>query len=525
MKKQVCMMMAAVMAAAALTGCSGGTKETAAATEAETTQATATAAETEAETSAGETTAARAGESTEILVAAAASLKNAYEDELIPMFQEQYPGVTVKGTYDSSGKLQTQIEEGLEADVFMSAAAKQMTALDEEGMIESDTITSLLENKIVLIVPTGSSTGIEKFEDIEKAETIALGDPASVPAGQYAEEALTSLGIWDKIQDKVSFGTNVTEVLNQVAASSADAGIVYATDAASMADKVEVVAEAPEGSLAKKVIYPVAVVKNTAHPGEAKNFVEFLKTDEAMKVFEEYGFTKGEYGKGEEPSMDWSPILISMKTASLSIFITFFLGIFAAWAVVSMKNETWKLIWDGVLTLPLVLPPTVAGFFLLYMFGVKRPVGQFFIEYFSVKIAFSWTATVIAAVVMSFPLMYRSARGAFEQVDQNLVAAARTLGMSEWSIFWKVLMTGGMPGVVSGGVLAFARGLGEFGATAMIAGNIAGKTRTLPMAVYSEVAAGNMDTAYRYVAVIVVIAFLSIILMNWAALRPVNRKG
>ena len=291
MKKQICMMMAAMMAAAALAGCSGGAKETAAATEAETTQATATAAETEAETSAGETTAAQAGESTEILVA---SLKNAYEDELIPMFQEQYPGVTVKGTYDSSGKLQTQIEEGLEADVFMSAAAKQMTALDEEGMIESDTITSLLENKIVLIVPTGSSTGIEKFEDIEKAETIALGDPASVPAGQYAEEALTSLGIWDKIQDKVSFGTNVTEVLNQVAASSADAGIVYATDAASMADKVEVVAEAPEGSLAKKVIYPVAVVKNTAHPGEAKNFVEFLKTDEAMKVFEEYGFTKGE---------------------------------------------------------------------------------------------------------------------------------------------------------------------------------------------------------------------------------------
>jgi molybdate transport system substrate-binding protein len=210
------------------------------------------------------------------------------------MFQEQYPGVIVKGTYDSSGKLQTQIEEGLEADVFMSAATKQMTALDEEGMIESDTVTNLLENKIVLIVPAGSSAGFEKFEDIEKAESIALGDPASVPAGQYAQEALTSLGIWDKIQDKVSFGTNVTEVLNQVAASSADAGIVYATDAAGMADQVQVVAEAPEGSLAGKVIYPVAVVKNTAHAEEAKNFVEFLKTDEAIKVFEEYGFTKGE---------------------------------------------------------------------------------------------------------------------------------------------------------------------------------------------------------------------------------------
>ena len=127
-------------------------------------------------------------------------------------------------------------------------------------------------------------------------------------------------------------------------------------------------------------------------------------------------------------------------------------------------------------------------------------------------------ATVLAAVTMSFPLMYRSARGAFEQVDQNLVAAARTLGMSEWAIFWKVLFANATPGILSGGVLAFARGLGEFGATAMIAGNIAGKTRTLPMAVYSEVAAGNMDAAYSYVAIIVVIAFISVVLMNWGAL-------
>ena len=300
MKKHISMMMAAMMAATVLAGCgaSGGAAPTDAPTAAPTEAAT-TAAETEAETTAAETEATTeaaqaAGEETEILVAAAASLKNAYEEELIPMFQGKYPGVTVKGTYDSSGKLQTQIEEGLEADVFMSAATKQMTALDEEGMIASDTITNLLENKIVLIVPTGSDSKLAKFEDIENAESIALGDPASVPAGQYAEEALTNLGIWDKIQDKVSLGTNVTEVLNQVAAASADAGIVYATDAASMADKVEVVAEAPEGSLAKKVIYPVAVVKNTAHEEQAKNFVDFLKTDEAMKVFEAYGFTKGE---------------------------------------------------------------------------------------------------------------------------------------------------------------------------------------------------------------------------------------
>ena len=289
MKKQICLVMTAMMAAGMLAGCSGSAKETTAATEAATTAAETTAEETTAK----ETTAA-SGEETEILVAAAASLKNAYEDKLIPMFEEANPGVTVKGTYDSSGKLQTQIEEGLDADVFMSAATKQMKALDEEGMIASDTITDLLENKIVLIVPAGNEKKLEKFEDIEKADSIALGDPASVPAGQYSEEALTNLGIWDKIQDKVSFGTNVTEVLNQVAAASADAGIVYATDAASMADKVEVVAEAPEGSLSEKVIYPVAVVKGTAHEEVAKEFVAFLQTDKAITVFEDYGFSSAQ---------------------------------------------------------------------------------------------------------------------------------------------------------------------------------------------------------------------------------------
>ena len=292
MKKSFAVVMAAMMAAGMMTGCSSKPQETTAATtEAETTAEETTAAETEAESK--EEAKADLGEQS-ILVAAAASLKNAYEDELIPMFEEQYPGVTVEGTYDSSGKLQTQIEEGLEADVFMSAATKQMKALDEEGMIASDTIVNLLENKIVLIVPTGSDSKIDSFEKIGDAASIALGDPESVPAGQYAKEALTNLNVWDSIQDKVSFGTNVTEVLNQVAAASADAGIVYATDAASKADQVTVVAEAPEGSLEKKVIYPVAVVKATTHEDAAKAFVDFLQTPEAIAVFESYGFVAAE---------------------------------------------------------------------------------------------------------------------------------------------------------------------------------------------------------------------------------------
>lgn len=213
-------------------------------------------------------------------------------------------------------------------------------------------------------------------------------------------------------------------------------------------------------------------------------------------------------------NLDLSPIWISLKTASLTIVITFILGLLAAWWMYSRKSEMVKMLFDGIFTLPMVLPPTVAGFFLLMVFGVNQPIGKFFLQVFHYRIAFSFSATVIAAVLISFPLMYRNARGAFEQVDVDLIHAARTLGMSEWTIFIKVLIPNALPGIISGGVLAFARGLGEFGATAMLAGNIIGKTRTLPLAVYSEVMSGDMDSAAFYVWIIVAICFTAVILLN-----------
>ena len=221
-------------------------------------------------------------------------------------------------------------------------------------------------------------------------------------------------------------------------------------------------------------------------------------------------------------TIDLSPIIISLRTATLSIIVTFFLGVAAAQLVFRLKSKMMKTILDGLFTLPLVLPPTVEGFFLLYIFGMRRPIGKFFIEYFAVKVAFSWGATVLAAVVISFPLMYRAARGAFEQVNPDVLSAGRTIGMSEWKIFWKVQLPIAWPGVVSGAVLAFARGLGEFGATAMIAGNIKGKTRTLPLAVYSAVASGNMKEAGEYVAVLVCISFIVVVCMNYFSME---KKG
>lgn len=213
-------------------------------------------------------------------------------------------------------------------------------------------------------------------------------------------------------------------------------------------------------------------------------------------------------------AIDWSPLWISLRTAAATIVIVFFIGVIIAWWVERLQSQILKIFADAVITLPMVLPPTVAGFFLLYFFGNNRFLGQLIYQMTGIKIAFSWLATVLAAAVISLPLMYRSARGALSQVDKGMLEAARSLGMTEWRIFWRIHLPNALPGIIAGGLLAFARGLGEFGATAMIAGNIAGRTRTLPLAVYSAVAAGDWDAAGWYVAVIVGICLLVVIGLN-----------
>lgn len=282
----------AAAVAASVTACSASepAEQTAAETETQA-ESTETAEETEAETEA----AAADGEQQEILVAAAASLQYVMEDEIQPAFEAANPDVKLTFTFDSSGKLQTQIEEGADAGVFFSAATKQMDALVEEELVDADSVVELLENKIALIVPKGSELGITGFEDITKAESIALGDPESVPVGQYSKEAFESLGMWEEVEAKASFGTNVTEVLSWVAAGSADAGIVYLTDATTsdQFEQVEIVGFAPEGSVSK-VIYPVGIVSASTKKDAAQKFVDYLGTEEALGFFADYGFSANE---------------------------------------------------------------------------------------------------------------------------------------------------------------------------------------------------------------------------------------
>lgn len=212
-------------------------------------------------------------------------------------------------------------------------------------------------------------------------------------------------------------------------------------------------------------------------------------------------------------NLDWSPLFISLKTGAVATIISFFLGIYTARKVMK-ASPAKKAVLDGVLTLPMVLPPTVAGFFLLLIFSRRRPLGILLYEQFDIKVVQTWLGCVIAAAVIAFPLMYRNARAAFEQVDINLIYAGRTLGMSEAKIFWKIVLPTAGPGIASGTILTFARALGEYGATSMLAGNIPGKTGTISQKIAMVIQDGDYVTAGAWVAIVVLIAFFVVFLMN-----------
>lgn len=212
-------------------------------------------------------------------------------------------------------------------------------------------------------------------------------------------------------------------------------------------------------------------------------------------------------------NLDWSPLFISLKTGVAATVISFFLGIYTARKVVK-ASPAKKAVLDGILTLPMVLPPTVAGFFLLLLFSRRRPLGILLYEQFDIKVVQTWLGCVIAATVIAFPLMYRNARAAFEQIDVNLVYAARTLGMSETKIFWKIVLPTAGPGIASGTILTFARALGEYGATSMLAGNIPGKTGTISQKIAMVIQDGDYVTAGVWVGIVILIAFGVVCLMN-----------
>lgn len=232
------------------------------------------------------------GDAASLTIFAAASLTQPLND-IISAYKTIAPNVTITSNYGASGALQTQIEEGAPADIFFSAAAKQMDALEQGGLIDTSTKIDLLKNEIVLIVPKNLPVKVGSFGDTatDAVTKIALGDPKSVPAGQYAQDTFTFLNLWDAVSSKATYGSDVKQVLSWVSSGNVDCGVVYKTDALAN-ENVKIIAEAPNGSH-MPIVYPAAVVKASANQDAAKSFLKFLQSDDGMGYFIKYGFIAG----------------------------------------------------------------------------------------------------------------------------------------------------------------------------------------------------------------------------------------
>lgn len=217
-----------------------------------------------------------------------------------------------------------------------------------------------------------------------------------------------------------------------------------------------------------------------------------------------------------------SPLWLSFKTAFIATIIVFIVGVFLA-RIISRNSFYGKSALEGIILLPLVLPPTVVGFGLLYLFGKNGFLGRFLIDWFDFQVVFSWYAVIIAAVVVSFPLMYQSAAASFQKYEPNIESAAYTMGASKWKVFWTISFPLAWPGLLAGLVLSFARALGEFGATLMLAGYIPNVTDTIPLAIYFAVESGNMEMATFWVVIIIALGFSAIFWLNWWSKRNMMR--
>jgi molybdate transport system permease protein len=386
-----------------------------------------------------------------------------------------------------------------------------MDWVGEGGGIREGTRVDLLGNELVVVVPAragsgGDSPGQEAFTldspgDLLSPLVRRLGVAGeSVPAGRYGRAALEWAGVWEGIEARVVRGANVRGTLEWVALGEVDAGIVYRTDALAE-PRVRVAFAFPEGSH-PPITYPAAVLAGASHPGSAQAFLEFCRTPEAGAIFEGAGFetlnplvSEGSAaGRGSvEVGVDtaspshlpnpWSAIRLSFIVALAATLAGFVPAVGIGW-VLARKDFVGKSVLATLALVPLVLPPVVTGFLLLSLLGSQGPLGAW-LAGLGLPIPFTLLGATLAALTVGLPLYVVSIRNAFQAVDPRYEEVAQTLGRHPWPTFVRVTFPLALPGIAAGAVLAFARALGEFGATVVLAGNVEGSTRTIALAVYT----------------------------------------
>jgi molybdate transport system permease protein len=463
------------------------------------------AAQSEPEASADET----------LLVLAAASLT-----DVLPAVVEAWEeggGRPVRFSFAATSRLARQVDQGSPGDVFVSADQEWMDWVEERGWIVPASRTVVAANRLVVAVPVGRPgylAGPAALVNPVAVARIGIAD-ANAPAGRYARQALEWAGVWGAVEDRVVRGGSVRGTLEWIARGEVDAGIVYGTDATVEPRVTVAFALPPESHL--EVVYPAAVLRTSTAAAEAADFVAFLAGERAREIFASAGFRPAVSpvarlaGALEPREPDaWSAIRLSVVVALAATLVGLAPAVAVGW-LLARKEFVGKSLLATLVLVPLVLPPVVTGFLLLSLLGSQSVLGAWLVSV-GVEVPFTLLGATVAALVVGLPLYIMAVRGAFQAVDTRYEEVSWTLGVHRAATFRRVTLPLAVPGIAAGAVLAFARALGEFGATIVLAGNVEGSTQTIALAVYSllESPAGHRAT-WMLVGASVVISLVALL--------------
>jgi len=463
-------------------------------------------------TLAGQTTDPASSSGEPILVLAAASLTDVLTT--VARLWEEGGGSPVRFSFAATSRLAPLALQG-NADLLISADEEWMDWVVERGGARADGVVALLGNALVIVVPVGTTTPPRALADLDVVPRLALAGETA-PAGRYARAALENAGVWDELADRVVRGESVRSALEWVARGEATAGIVYQTDVRVHAG-VELAFPIPS-AVSPVVVYPGAVLAGAPRPAAAVRFLSFLGSEPARGVFAAAGFellaaaptAQAAAPPPVSPTADPASaitlsLLVALAATLLGLVPSLFLG-----RLLARRQFPGKTLVTTLILMPLVLPPVVTGFLLLTLLGTKGVFGPP-LAAVGISVPFTLIAPVMAALVVGLPLYVLSARGAFEAVDGRLEEVSWTLGVRPRPTFFRVVLPLAAPGIAAGAVLAFARALGEFGATVVLAGNVEGRTRTIPLAVYSLLESpGGSRAAWLLVGASVLLSFLAL---------------
>ena len=485
---------------------------------------------------------AAGGDGEVVLVLAASSLT-----DVLPRVARSWTaqgGATVRFSFDATSRLAPQIEAGAPADVFVSADEEWIDWLDGRDLVVEGSVRIVARNELVFVVPRGGAAAPEEPGDVASLGPVGVAGE-NVPAGRYARDALRSAGVWESLEGRVVTGASVRGVLEWVARGEVDGGVVYRTDALAEPD-VEV-AFAFSGDLHPPVRYAAAVPVTAPSPRLARDFVDFLAgpggavlldagfspPDVPSRTVDAGAATPGalaETGSGRttdaqarasfdtragEPAASvtlpsvGSAIRLSLLVALVSTLLGLVPAVGLGW-LLARHDFTGKTLVTTVVLAPLVLPPVVTGFLLLSLLGRQSALGSV-LSAAGLTVPFTLLGAMVAAFVVGLPLYVLSVRGAFEAVDPQYEELSWTLGVPPRRTFLRVSLPLALPGIVAGAILAFARALGEFGATVVLAGNMEGSTRTIALAVYTLLEApSGRETTWLLVGASVGLSLLAL---------------